>query len=135
MRRPLRALVRLAALLLLAAVPPVPRGQLPCFVGCGSPSSPAAYSGSRAGSAWNPPLPPSRRTARCRGPRRPAPPAPAGRPVAGLAVSLNFLSGKRLCAQLARARRSGARLIRDDLVWADAEPAQGSFRWGRYDAI
>ena len=71
--RPLRAPVLLAAVVLLGAVPSVTRGQLPCFFHCGSPAAPAAYSGVRAGSAWNTPLPPFRGTAGCRGPRRPTP--------------------------------------------------------------
>ncbi|HEY3021985.1 MAG TPA: hypothetical protein VGJ32_17430 [Solirubrobacteraceae bacterium] len=141
MSRPLRAIVLLAAVVLIAALPSATRGQLPCLIGCDSPSSHAApaggYSGVRPGSAWTSPLPPFRGVSGCRGPRRPVAgaPAPGARPAAGLAVSLNFLSGKGLCDQLARARRSGARLIRDDLVWADVEPAPGKLRWARYDAI
>ena len=126
MRRPLRGIAVLAAVALL-----------PCLTGCGAQPSPASterYTGVRPGSAWNAPLPPFGGSVPCRT-RRPAGASGAVRPAAGLAVSLNFSSGKGLCRQLARARSSGARLIRDDLVWADVEPSEGEDRWARYDAI
>src|SRR4051794_29362547 len=118
---------------LLAAV-----ALLPCLSGCGaepSPASPGRYSLVRPGSAWNAPLPNFSGAVRCRAPRRPAPASGGERPAAGLAVSLNWVSGKGLCGQLARAQASGARLIRDDLVWADVEPSEGAYRWKRYDTI
>jgi hypothetical protein len=74
------------------------------------------------------------RSVRCAVARRPAPPARSGLLV-GQHAGLRFFSGSELCVRARLARRSGARILREDFGWADIEPRPGDFAWRRSDEV
>lgn len=103
---------------------------LASLAGCGTASIPSA---SRHFSPS--PLPPWPGNPTCALPSaNPTPPAQNGL-LLGVHASLRFANGAYFCRLLGAVRASGARILREDFEWADIEPANGVFRWARWDAI
>src|SRR3712207_6171594 len=65
----------------------------------------------------------------------PQPPPSAGEQLIGVHANLRYATPGSICTQLERVRSAGARLVREDFLWADIEPRPNRFRWRRWDAL
>jgi hypothetical protein len=53
----------------------------------------------------------------------------------GLSASLRLFGGQARCEEARLAQATGVHAVRDDLSWAQAEPAPNRYDWSGYDAV
>ena len=62
--------------------------------------------------------------------------APAStRLLLGLEASVGLFTGPSRCEELQLAQQTGVHALREDLLWADAEPRPGHYSWGVEDSL